>query len=91
MRLIKKEESRRKYLEKQKRQLEEHNRAKAEKEKEKRDQDQKEQEKQKDKEKMKKKYFADQKVKINEYKVKKQIIDDFLKANQIYTMGKTHN
>lgn len=32
-------------------------------------------------------YFAEQKQKINEYKVKKQIIDDFLRANQIYTIG----
>ncbi len=32
-------------------------------------------------------YFSEQKQKINEYKVKKQIIDDFLRANQIYTIG----
>lgn len=33
-------------------------------------------------------YFAEQKQKINEYKIKKQIIDDFLRANQIYTIGR---
>ena len=61
---------------------------KAEKEAHAREREAQEKQMSKEKEKRKKMQQLEQKIKINEYKIKKKIIDDFLKSNQIYSIGR---